>query len=151
MTTLVPRLRDFSIFNNPFRPFNEIEELFRGLPDEAFAAPNGNMMIPAVEFVELPEFYKVKAELPGLEAKDIDIQINGDLLTLSGEKKEEKKTEQMNVHFTERRYGKWQRSFRLPASADPTRVEATMNNGVLDVTIIKRVEAKPQVIKVKTV
>lgn len=149
MTSLVPRFREFSMFNNPFRAFRDMDEMFRGLGDENMPAV-ANVMAPAVEFVETPEAFVLKAELPGLDPKDIDIQVTGDLLTLSGEKNEEKRGEKDNVHFTERRYGKWQRSFRMPVSADTTRIEATMNHGVLNVCVGKRVEAKPQVIKVKT-
>lgn len=146
MTSLTPRLREFGFFDSPFRSLHrEFEPFFRSVADDQAGFP----VVPAVEFTETPEAFHIKAELPGLDAKDIELQVSGDVLTVSGEKSEEKRSENANVHFTERRYGKWQRSFRLPNTADSGRVEATITNGVLDIAIGKRIEAKSQVIKVK--
>lgn len=149
MTTLTPRLREISLLHNPFRVLRDFDDFFRGAEDGG--AMISNVSVPPFEFVETPETYQLKAEVPGLEAKDVELQVNGELLTISGEKHEEKRSDNANIHFTERRFGKWQRSFRLPSAVDPTRVEATIGNGILNVTIGKRVEAKSQVIKVKPV
>lgn len=151
MTNVVRRERD--IFDSPFRALQrEMDNLFRNFAEDVgptMPAMNFDFRFPVAEFVESPESFVLKAEIPGLEAKDVEIQVSGDVLTMQGEKKEEVKKDNANVHFTERRFGKWQRSFRLPATADPARVEARMVNGVLEVTIGKLAEAKPTVIKVR--
>jgi HSP20 family protein len=150
MTNLIRRDRD--VFDSPFRALQrEMDSLFRAFSDEAGVAnlTPYSFQFPVAEFTETPENFLLKAEVPGLNAKDVQIEISGDVLTMTGEKKEETRHEKANVHFTERRFGKWQRSFRLPAAADGARVEARMTNGVLEVTIGKKAEAKPQVIAVK--
>src|SRR5262245_3663470 len=148
MSALIPRTREFSFFDAPVRSLQrEVDSLFRNFFDDSGSAAFGSW--PAVDFSETPESYVLRAELPGMDAKDVDIRLEGDVLSLSGERKEEVKKEGTNLHFTERRYGRWQRSFRVPATADAGRTEAKMVNGVLEVTIGKRPEARPQVIKVK--
>jgi HSP20 family protein len=151
MTQLVRRDRD--VFDSPFRAMQrEMDSLFRALVDEGGGSSltSGSFPFPVAEFSETPESYVLKAEVPGLAAKDVQLEVSGDVLTMTGEKREEARHDKANVHFTERRYGRWQRSFRLPGAADASRVEAKMTNGVLEVTIGKRAEAKPQVIPVKT-
>jgi HSP20 family protein len=145
MTSLVRRS---GAFESPFLSLRrEIDSLFPAFTEDGFFASAANATFPA-EFVETPEHFALKAELPGLDAKDVEIRVEDGILVISGEKKEEVRKENANVHFTERRYGKWQRAFRLPAASDTSRVEARMVNGVLDVTIAKRAEAKPQTIPV---
>lgn len=152
MTSIIPR-RELGIFGAPARDLHrDVEGLFRSFFDDFDRMPalaQSTLPMPAFDVTETPETFVIKAEVPGMETKDVDIHIEGDLLTFSGEKKEEVKKESANVHFTERRFGRWSRSFRLPTSADTSRVEARMVNGVLDVTIPKRAESKPQVIKIK--
>lgn len=150
MTNLIRRDRD--VFDSPFRALQrEMDSLFRAFTDDAGLTFGSQVFqFPVAEFTENPENFVLKAEIPGLTAKDVQIEVTGDVLTMTGEKKEETRHEKANVHFTERRFGKWQRSFRLPTSADASRIEARVNNGVLEVTIGKRAEAKPQVIQVKS-
>jgi len=150
MTNLIRRDRD--VFDSPFRALQrEFDTLLRAFSDDGGGSglTPYSYQFPVAEFSESPEHYLLKAEVPGLDAKDVQIEVTGDVLTMTGEKKEEKSHEKSNVHFTERRYGKWQRSFRLPGGADASRVEAKMTNGVLEVSIGKRAGAKPQVIQVK--
>ena len=91
----------------------------------------------------------VTAELPGVDPKDIDIDVSGNALTIRGEKKEEREDKKKNYHYVERSYGSFHRSVQLPSSVDPSNVDATYKNGVLTVTLAKHAEAKPKRITVK--
>ncbi len=151
MNRLVPRGVSLATHVRPFQVLqSEMNELFRDfLDDDAGSRGNGWIAAPAVDLAETPDAFVLRAELPGMDSKDLDIQVTGDLLSISGEKREEDQRKDAQVHFSERRFGRWQRAFRLPTSADAGRVEARMTNGVLEVTVGKRAEAKPQRIAVK--
>lgn len=96
---------------------------------------------PAVDVAEKDKRFEVTAELPGLSDKDIDVKYADGVLTISGEKKEEKEEKQKDYYLSERRYGSFQRSFQLPNGIDPDKIEATFKNGVLTVTLPKSAEA----------
>ena len=102
---------------------------------------------PSVDISEIKDGFLVKAELPGLEAKDVEVSISGDLLTIKGEKEEEEKDE--HHYCAERYYGFFQRVFRLPTDVKGDEIEATFDKGILKVTIPKIEEAKKKDIKVK--
>src|SRR5215813_3044093 len=108
--------------------------------------------MPAIDMSEDEKAYKISAELPGIDAKDIDVSIAGDTLVLKGEKRQEKEEKGKNYHFSERSYGSFQRSFQLPLSIDRDKVAADFSNGVLTISLPKTAEAqKPQKkIEVKT-
>lgn len=99
---------------------------------------------PQVDVYEDDQNIRVKADLPGLEPKDIDVRVDNGVLTIQGERKwsEEKKKE--NYHRVERAYGSFTRSFMLPDYADTDKVEAKFKNGVLEVCIPKKPEAVKQ-------
>ncbi|MFN0207264.1 MAG: Hsp20/alpha crystallin family protein [Planctomycetota bacterium] len=149
---LLPRLREIGYLDSPFglltREFDRqarcAEDNYNGTTAPELAS------WPSIELTETQDQYRLQAEVPGLEAKNFNIQVSGELLTIAGEKIESVRSEKDHVHFTERRFGKWQRSFRLPAAADTGRIEAVLSNGILDVSIPKRSEAKPHEVKVKT-
>ena len=103
---------------------------------------------PAVEIVESDEEISLTAELPGLEEKDVKINVEDNLLSLSGERTIEKNEDGRSVR-SERWYGKFSRSFRLPETADLENINAKLANGVLTVTVPKKEEAKPRQIEVK--
>ena len=103
---------------------------------------------PAVEIVESDEEISLTAELPGLEEKDVKINVEDNLLSLSGERTIEKNEDDRYVR-SERWYGKFSRSFRLPETADLENINAKLANGVLTVTVPKKEEAKPRQIEVK--
>ncbi len=92
----------------------------------------------------------VRTDLPGLKPEEVDISITGNTLTVEGEFKTEEESERENVHFRERRYGRFQRSVSLPTNIDTDATEATFKDGVLMIRIPKREEAKPKQIPVKT-
>ena len=101
--------------------------------------------MPAIDMSEDDKAYKISAELPGIDAKDIDVSLSGDMLVLKGEKRQEKEEKNKNYHFSERAYGSFQRAFDLPASVDRNKVAADFSKGVLTITLPKTAESqKPQ-------
>ena len=104
---------------------------------------------PAIDMSEDDKAYKISAELPGINAKDVDISVSGDTLVLRGEKRQEKEEKDKNYHFSERAYGSFQRAFELPASVDRDRVAADFSQGVLTITLPKRAEAQKPTKKIE--
>jgi HSP20 family protein len=98
--------------------------------------------IPAMDLVGNDGGYEVTVELPGIDMKDVELTIRDDMLTLRGEKREEAQRNDKDRHVSERRYGSFQRSLRLPPDADAGRVEATCANGVLRITLPKSETAR---------
>ena len=96
---------------------------------------------PVVDIVEKDKQYLITAELPGLDADNIELKIANNTLTIKGEKKQEREEKKENYHFSERRYGSFQRSFTVPAGTDADKIEASFKNGVLTVTLPKTDEA----------
>lgn len=110
--------------------------------------PERSSWAPAVDIVETEDAVLLRADLPGVDPKKVDIQVHDNVLTLRGERKFESEAREDNYHRVERSYGSFTRSFTLPRTVDATRVEATYKLGVLEVRIPKRPEAKPRQIKV---
>jgi HSP20 family protein len=104
---------------------------------------------PTVDVSETKNELLVKVELPGLDAKDIDINITGDQLTIKGEKKKEEEEKDEHHHHVERYYGAFQRSIRLPVNVQRDEVEATFEKGVLRVKLPKTEEAKKKEVKIQ--
>ncbi len=98
---------------------------------------------PHVEVTETDDAYRVAAELPGLDEKDVEVLLEDQCLIIRGEKREEKDEKRKNYHLTERRYGTFQRTFTLPPTADAGKIAADFKKGVLNVTIPKLAGAKP--------
>ena len=100
---------------------------------------------PVIDMSEDQKAYKISAELPGIDAKDLDVSLSGDTLVLRGEKRQKKEEKDENYHFSERAYGSFQRAFDLPASVDRNKVAADFSKGVLTITLPKTADAqKPQ-------
>lgn len=104
---------------------------------------------PAVDVFETKDAVELRAELPGMSASDVDISIENDVLTLSGERKMEKDVKEENYHRVERSYGCFTRSFSLPRRVQKDKVKAKFVNGVLHVVLPKAEEAKPKQIKIE--
>ncbi len=105
---------------------------------------------PAVDVTEDDNAYKITAELPGLEQKDINVSVLGDTLTIKGEKSYEKEEKEKDRHVSERAYGSFQRSFMLPESVNREQIAADLAKGVLTITLPKTAQAqKQQKIEVK--
>ncbi|MGD8915806.1 MAG: Hsp20/alpha crystallin family protein [Syntrophobacterales bacterium] len=105
--------------------------------------------LPTVDFSETKDKLVFKAELPGLDAKDIEVTISGDILTIKGEKKKEQEEEDEHYHSVERYYGSFQRSFPIPPKVKTDKIEAKFAKGVLKITLPKTEEAEKKVINVK--
>jgi HSP20 family protein len=104
--------------------------------------------LPSVDVSETDSELMVRAELPGMSHEDIEINVQDNILTLKGEKKQEKKEEKENFHRLERSYGGFSRSFSLPAGVKPDDIKATFKDGVLQVTMPKAEEAKAKKIAI---
>lgn len=105
--------------------------------------------VPAVDVTEDDKGYKIEAELPGLDEKDIEVTVNGDLLVLKGEKRQEKEEKTKNTYVNERSYGSFQRVFSLPEGVDRSKIAADFSKGVLAVTLPKTAETQKQQKKVE--
>jgi len=107
--------------------------------------------LPAVELSETKDSLIIKAELPGLNEKNIAVTLSGDILTINGEKKQEKKEdkEKEHYHYSETYYGSFQRSFRLPVGVKADNIDAHFDKGVLKITLPKTEESKEKEIKIK--
>ncbi|MBO0698267.1 MAG: Hsp20/alpha crystallin family protein [Zavarzinella sp.] len=146
-TALSPYRRGVSLFDS-FR--REMEDLFdRFVGDDG---TNGQAVswAPRVDVEETDKEFLVKADIPGVDPKDVDIQVVDNVLTIRGGKEEEKKEEKKkNYHRIERFSGHFFRAISLPAGADADKVNATSANGVVTVTIPKKLEAQPKKIAVQ--
>jgi HSP20 family protein len=124
-----------------------IDHFFRGVESD-YGMESGAWM-PPVDLVENNEKITVKAEIPGVDPKEINISIQDNTLIIKGEKKEEKEEKGKNYYRMERRYGSFARSINLPASVDTGKVTAEYKNGVLEISLQKKEEVKPKQITVK--
>ena len=107
------------------------------------------MRAPSTDFADNEDEVTVSMELPGVDPNDVDINICGDRLTVRGEKKPEKEEKKKNYHYVERHYGGFHRTVQLPSGVDPEKIDATFKNGVLSISIAKRLDAKPKQITVR--
>jgi HSP20 family protein len=103
---------------------------------------------PSVDVIETEDAIKLKAELAGMDPKDISIEVQDNVLTISGERRFEDEVKEDKYYRIERRYGSFSRSLTLPLTADEERIQAKYNNGVLEVTVPKAEIAKPKKIAV---
>lgn len=110
----------------------------------------GVASFPCVDLAESDDDVTVTMELPGIEAEDVDIGINGDVLTVSGEKKHEDEEKKKDYHYVERHFGRFHRYAQLPSSVDPDSADATFKKGVLKIALKKRSDAKAKRIAVRS-
>jgi len=125
------------------------EEAFRGAPrgtEEEWAL--GGAWAPAVDIYEHEGNLVLKAELPGIDLKDVDVQVENNVLTLRGERKFDAEVKREEYHRVERAYGTFSRSFTLPNVIDTAKIKAEFKEGVLRVTLPQREEAKPKQISI---
>ena len=106
--------------------------------------PTRGAVSPASDLVETEEGYKLSMELPGLSEKDVEIKITDSMISLRGEKTEERQEEKKDYHMSERRYGSFHRSFPLPRGVDAEKIDASFTDGVLTVTLPKSSRAGQQ-------
>jgi HSP20 family protein len=105
--------------------------------------------VPAVDIIERNDGYVIRAELPGIDAADIEVSLSDDRLTIAGEKREEKEEHRREMHLSELHYGSFQRTFRVPESVEASKIDASFRNGVLTVTLPKTAEAKSSKSKIE--
>ena len=141
----------------PWRPFGELSPLRKEMDklwdrfsgETPFGRTFAETWSPLVDISETKDNFVVKAELPGLEAKDVNVSISGDILTIKGEKKAEEEEKDEHYHRVERYSGAFQRVFQLPSGVKADKIEAIFVKGVLKVTLPKVEEAKKKEIEVK--
>jgi HSP20 family protein len=103
---------------------------------------------PSIDIKEDKKSITVQAEIPGMDAKEIDVSLDGRRLAIKGEKKQEKEEKEENYHLVERSYGQFRRAIELPADVDPSKVVATYKKGVLKIELKKIKEAKSKKIEI---
>ena len=130
----------------------EIDRLFddftRGFP--AFAGSGATALMPSMDVSETDREIEITAELPGLEEKDVQINLADNLLTIRGEKKAEKEQKDKNYRLIERSYGSFERTLELPEGVNPETIKANIAKGILKVTIPKPAPAQAKKIEVKS-
>jgi HSP20 family protein len=102
----------------------------------------GFNLTPAIDVVEKDKAFEVTAELPGLDVKNIDVQLSNGMLTIKAEKQEEKEEKTKDRYVSERRYGSFRRTLQVPSGVDAEKIEAGFKNGVLTLTLPKSPEAQ---------
>jgi HSP20 family protein len=140
---------------DPFKDLLSLQDRMNRLFDESVRnvkpgdeALSSAIWSPAVDIYETDDEVVVKAELPEVNQKDIDIQIENNTLTLRGERKLNKETKKENFHRIERAYGTFSRSFTLPGTIDQEKISADYKDGILKISMPKREETRPKQIKV---
>ena len=142
-----------------YDPFRELMQLRHQLFHQNFEQPysrgeetrgTGGAWSPLVDVFEDSEGITLKVELPEVDANDVDIQLEGNALTLRGERKLENADKQDSYHRIERYYGSFSRSFTLPSTVEAGHVTAQSRDGVLRIFLPKKAETKPRQIKVET-
>ena len=126
------------------------DNLFKNaLTNMAVTSPSVTDLSLKLDISETEKAYYVHAELPGVEEKNVDIEVNDGVLTVSGEKQSQSEEEGKTFHRVERSYGSFKRAMQLPADADEDKIKARMKNGVLEIEIEKQKEAQKKTRKIE--
>ena len=141
----------------PWKPFDELTSFRREMDrlwDRFFSERPALDMLekgwePTMDITETKSDLIVKAELPGIDPKEIDISLTGDTLTIKGEKQQEKEEKEENYYRIERSYGIFSRTIKLPMSVQNDKIKASYQHGVLKITLPKSEEAKQKLVKIK--
>ena len=133
------RTRD-SVFDDLF---NELYSL-----PTSFLSKSGVDLSPRIDISETDAAYKIEAELPGINQKDIDVKIDNNILTIKGKKEDIKEEKEKNYHLRERYYGAFQRSISLPNNIEPEKIKASFENGVLNISVPKNDKRTPKKIEI---
>lgn len=135
-------------------PFRDVEDYFDRLFDPrrwpaAWPTENEFEWKPATDIAETDKEFVFKAELPGVKKEDVSVELEGNMLTIRGERKEQKEEKTAKLHRVERFHGSFLRSFSLPENVDAKSISADMNDGVLQVHLQKMTEAAVEKTKVE--
>jgi HSP20 family protein len=143
----------------PFRDLLSLQDRMNRMFHDSYRGANqaaaqdedwglGGSWAPAVDIYDHDGNIVLKAELPGVDAKNVDIRLENNVLTLSGERKLDSEVKRESYHRVERTYGSFTRSFTLPTVVDQEKIKAEYRDGVLRVTLPKREESKPKQISI---
>lgn len=140
----------------PWRPFRELEDVERFFENVwggtflpiTWRQLAGDGWTPAIELLEKDDKFIAKADLPGMKKEDIDVSVVDNTLTIKGERKAEHEVKEEEYYCSERCYGSFFRSITLPVAVDSEHIEATYENGVLEVTLPKAAEIKPKKVEI---
>jgi HSP20 family protein len=136
--------------SNPFSALQqEIDRLFEGF-SRGFSGFPGRELMPSMDLSETDKEIEITAELPGLEEKDIQLNVADNVLTIRGEKKNEREETEKDYHLVERSYGSFTRAVQLPDGVNPDSIKAVMSKGVLKVTVPKPAPAQTKKIDIKS-
>lgn len=126
---------------------NRLFDSFFGRPVRV--GPGDRVWAPVVDVYETKDELVVTAELPGVNEKEVQVGITGDLLTIKGERHQERETKEESYHRLERFYGKFERDIPLPIPVETNKVKATYRNGVLEIHLPKAEAVKPKEVKIE--
>jgi HSP20 family protein len=129
----------------------EVDDVWKGFfgGDWLSTKEEEKSFVPSVDFKETEGGYELIAEVPGLKPEEIEVTLTGDLLTIKGEKREEREKDEGEYHLVERRFGSFYRSFRLPEEVERGGLSAVRKDGVLTVTLPKAPKVVPTKVEVK--
>jgi HSP20 family protein len=137
---------------DPFRGLSTLQDEVNRLFDSTFKGNSGSSTLtawaPAVDIYETENELVVKADLPDVPEKDIDVRVENNMLTIRGERKYDQTVKEDNYLRVERSYGAFSRSFSLPNTVNTEAIQASYKNGVLQIELPKRAESKPKQVKV---
>jgi HSP20 family protein len=155
LKSLIPVGRERSLGSQPFVSLQrEIDRLFdeftRGFPALQPLVDAGGKLMPVTDVTETEKEIEITAELPGLEEKDVQINVADDVLTIRGEKTAAKEQKDKSYRMVERSYGAFERSIELPEGVDADMIKASIAKGVLTVTVPKPAPAQAKKIEVKS-
>jgi HSP20 family protein len=147
--TFLTRFNRFDPFEDLDTLKNQFDRFFARLNPELEEGTLNTPWIPAADIVETKDAIFIKTELPGLNEKDIKVEMDNGLLTIRGERKLEKETTEKGYRKIERSYGKFVRTFTLPPTVEFNKINAAYTNGLLELEIPKKEEAKPKTINIE--
>ena len=153
MKSLIPVTNEHRLFGRQFSPLTalqqEIDRLFDGF-GRGFSTTSASPLLPSMDVSETEKEIEITAELPGLEEKDVQLNVADNLLTIRGEKKSHREEKEKDYRLVERSYGSFQRTIELPNGVNPDSIQATISKGVLKVVVPKPAPAQTKKIAVKT-
>ncbi len=153
MKSLIPVTNEHRLLGRQFSSLTalqqEIDRLFDGF-GRGFAATSASPLLPSMDVSETEKEIEITAELPGLEEKDVQLNVADNLLTIRGEKKSHREEKEKDYRLVERSYGSFQRTIELPNGVNPDSIQATISKGVLKVVVPKPAPAQTKKIAVKT-
>jgi len=159
LKSLIPTGRDRNLVRQDFYPFaglhreldRMLEDFGRGFPSLGMSAGGQpSMMMPATDVIETDKDIQIVAEMPGLQDKDIQIDLSDNMLTIRGEKSADREEKDKNYRLVERSFGSFYRTLELPSGVDASAIKAEISNGVLTVTVPKPMPAQAKKIEVKS-